>query len=228
MVFALVGVASPSFALDRSALDLELQKSQIFAAMKRLLPDQYDQVVTIVLENASSPERVRYISRHFTAQLLADNAVMVGAAPNEQTSHVLSVSVDLIRAVRTGVGKKACAKWNAGDPKLAQVISERFTKAFATRMVAAFEAIAGAVQDPVQRADPTPADWQELVAYAARNGFSKEKLQQLGRADGNDEQECALFEQFLGNAIGLPGPAGDRIRASLAVSIVAKSASPPQ
>lgn len=199
----------------------------MFRSIKENVPDDFDKLVKNITEIANKKPSVEQIKKAVAAETLYVRAKYVAKIAQTSDVHLkklLFLHLDLLREILRSEGIQHCNSFAAyGGRALADFddLSEysshlnQFGEEY-------FAAVGEALENPINRAPATDADWERLGDAMYDNGVPDSYLDVLVDDLITDQDYCAAVITMMEAILVLPGDPGVRLRSGFVSELAAQ------
>ncbi len=205
-------------------VDAEIRKQglQIFEAIAREFPDDYDAMLHKITAAARTGNRteVRNASREAVAGLRRRYAPLLPSAPNSEVSAALSAQLDMLNHVMERETPATCNNYLRNGPGVLGAPDGDLLADLDKIGATLFRALGAAKRSDLPAAVPSDQDWSLVADIFTEIGGTSAEMAAIANLDQDFEGLCPAVAKFYEAALLLQGEPGWHVKTSLLQAIV--------
>ncbi|TPK96274.1 hypothetical protein FJ567_21475 [Mesorhizobium sp. B2-4-16] len=217
-------VVKPPQPLTAADIDAEIRKQglQIFEAIARDFPDDYDAMLQKIMAAARSgnAQDVRNVSRQAVADLRHRYAPLLPTTPDSNASEALSAQLDMLNHVMARETPATCNNYLRNGPDAISAPGHDFLADLDRIGATLFRAFGAAKRSGLPAAVPSDQDWSLVADVFTKIGGTSAEMEAISNANQDFPGLCPAMARFYEAALLLHGEPGWHIKTALLRAIV--------
>ncbi|MBZ9841097.1 hypothetical protein [Mesorhizobium sp. CA5] len=217
-------VEMPPQPVTTADIDAEIQKQdlQIFEAIAREFPDDYDAMlrkITAAAQTGNQTE-VRNASRQAVADLRHRYAPLLPSAPDSNVSEALSAQLDMLNHVMARETPTTCNNYLRNGPDAISAPGHDFRADLDRIGATLFRAFGAAKRSGLPAAVPSDQDWSLVADVFTKIGGTPAEVEAISNINQGFPGLCPAMAKFYEAALVMHGEPGWHIKTGLLLAIV--------
>ncbi|MDX8535819.1 hypothetical protein RFM41_33115 [Mesorhizobium sp. VK25A] len=216
-------VTKPPQPLTAADIDAEIRKQdlQIFEAIAREFPDDYDAMLRKITAaaNTGSQIEVRNTSRQAVADLRHRYAPLLPSAPDGEVSQALSAQLDMLNHVMARETPATCNNYLRIGPDAVSAPDSEFLAHLDKIGATLFHAFGAAKRSGLPAAEPEDQDWSLVADAFTKGGGTPAEMEAIANSNQDFAGLCPATAKLFAAALSLSGEPGRHIKTALLYAI---------